>query len=66
MTKKYTTTIETEWEVRGDVSVDQINARIKRAMEVLMLTEEGDDGQFAFRGENDDLKMNTVEKKACQ
>lgn len=60
--KTYTTTIETTWEIRGDVSVDQINDRIKVALDALMLTKEGDDGQYAFRGEDRDMVINTVEK----
>jgi hypothetical protein len=65
MNKKqiYVTTIETTWELRGDVTPEQINDRIRRAVHCLMLTDEDDDGNYAFRGEEKDLIINTEVKK---
>ena len=62
MTKKFVTTVTTEWEVRGDVAIDRINARLRMALGGMMMTaEEGPN--YAFTGEKHLLELNTVEEK---
>lgn len=50
-TKRYTTTISTTWDIRGEnVTPEQINARIQSALSILMMTNENDWGGYAFMG----------------
>ncbi len=62
MTKKYVTTVTTEWEVRGDVPVDRIQARIRLALGGLMMTSE-DGSNYAFTGNEHLLELETKESK---
>lgn len=61
MTKKYVTTVTTEWELRGDVPVDRINARIRLAIGQIMMTSQTEDGSYAFSGSDHLLELTTVE-----
>ena len=59
MTKKYVTTVTTEWEVRGNVTPEMINKRVEAALRVLMMTD-GEDN-YAFTGGDHLLKTKTLE-----
>jgi len=58
MKKKYVTTVTTEWDLRGDVPVEDINARIKVAMSAIMMTR--NDKNYAFTN-NEDVVVETKE-----
>ncbi len=60
-TKKYVTKMTTEWNLRGDVTVEQIDARIRIAVNEVMMTSEGGSGDYAFRGIDNELMMSTKE-----
>ncbi len=59
MNKKYVTTVTTEWSLRGDVSIEQINERLKVALSGLMMTGETE-GNYAFTS-GECLEVETVE-----
>ena len=62
MRKRYVTTVVTEWDLRGEVPVEDVNARIKLALNIVMMTQGGPEN-YAFTGSEHLLQVETVELK---
>jgi hypothetical protein len=60
MTKTYTTTVVTTWDIQGEVTPEQINARIQSALNIIMMTIDEGTG-YAFTGSQHILNVQTVE-----
>lgn len=59
MIKQFVTTIVTEWDTRGEVTVDQINETIAGFMELSMMTHEVNLA-WAFKDRIIDVKTNAI------
>ena len=59
MIKKYVTTVTTEWELRGSVTPEMINDRLRTALNIVMMT--GGSVDYAFTGSDHLLELKTTE-----
>ena len=63
MTKRYKTVVMTEWDVRGEVTPEDINRCLRQFLGVVMMTKENASGGYAFSGSENLLELTTKEIK---
>jgi hypothetical protein len=65
MEKTYTTIVKTTWEIRGDVTPEQINDRIRTALNIVMMTPSPGGDNYAFTWSDHLLELSTTEVVPC-
>lgn len=61
MARRFKTTVTTEWDIRGNVTAEDINRCLRQFLGVVMMTKENADGGYAFSGSDHVLELETVD-----